>query len=196
MYKQCKKYKTILQITAATGRAVCNCFLYYANLTLHTFYASLTAEFTYVFYNYPQEQKRRKLWKYDLSNIPKSFGVKQVIQPMDMTTENCGFTTLLGPLGCGKTTLLRMITGLETPDTGAIWLEDIRAFSNDRHNRERFFKQKAYKAGENGTAALSGAPKLRSIPQSYRAESFRQGHRLSFAGFFSADADKSVKQII
>lgn len=67
--------------------------------------------------------------KISLTNITKSFGGKQIIQPTDLTVTSASFTTLLGPSGCGKTTLLRMIAGLETPDTGEIWLDDGCVFS-------------------------------------------------------------------
>lgn len=55
-----------------------------------------------------------------LDRIAKSFDKRQVIQPTTLTIRNGSFTTLLGPFGCGKTTLLRMIAGLETPDEGEI----------------------------------------------------------------------------
>ena len=70
--------------------------------------------------------------KITLTNITKSFGSKQVIQPTDLTIDSGSFTTLLGPSGCGKTTLLRMIAGLESPDTGEIWLDNTCVFSKEK----------------------------------------------------------------
>ena len=67
-----------------------------------------------------------------LTNITKSFGSKQVIAPTTLTVESGSFTTLLGSSGCGKTTLLRMIAGLETPDTGEIWFNDRCIFSKEK----------------------------------------------------------------
>ena len=55
-----------------------------------------------------------------LDKITKSFEKKQVIHPTTLTIEDGSFTTLLGSSGCGKTTLLRMIAGLATPDEGEI----------------------------------------------------------------------------
>ena len=43
--------------------------------------------------------------KIRLERITKSFEKKQVIRQTDLTIESGSFTTLLGPAGCGKTTL-------------------------------------------------------------------------------------------
>ena len=67
-----------------------------------------------------------------LSNIRKSFGEKIVINNVSLTIESGSFTTLLGASGCGKTTLLRMIAGLETPDSGEIYFDDKCIFSADK----------------------------------------------------------------
>lgn len=46
--------------------------------------------------------------------------------------EDGKFTTLLGSSGCGKTTLLRMIAGLETPDSGEILFDETPVFSKEK----------------------------------------------------------------
>jgi multiple sugar transport system ATP-binding protein len=58
----------------------------------------------------------------ELKDIVKSFGKKVAVDHLDLTVEEGGFTVLLGPSGCGKTTTLRMIAGLEKPDSGDIYL--------------------------------------------------------------------------
>ena len=67
-----------------------------------------------------------------LQNITQFFGVKAVIQPATLQTDSGSFTTLPGPSGCGKITLLRMIAGLETPDTGEIFLDGRCVFSAEK----------------------------------------------------------------
>jgi putative spermidine/putrescine transport system ATP-binding protein len=59
----------------------------------------------------------------ELTDISKSFGHFNAVNPLNLTIQAGEFLTLLGPSGCGKTTILRMIAGFETPSTGNIWLE-------------------------------------------------------------------------
>ena len=70
--------------------------------------------------------------KISLHNISKSFGKKEVITTLSLEMEDGKFTTLLGSSGCGKTTLLRMIAGLEIPDSGEILFDDEPVFSKER----------------------------------------------------------------
>lgn len=58
-----------------------------------------------------------------LQGLSKSFGTTTVLNEFNMTIFDGEFFTLLGPSGCGKTTILNMIAGLETSDTGAIFLD-------------------------------------------------------------------------
>ena len=54
----------------------------------------------------------------ELKNITKSFDGVPVLQNVNLDIYDNEFITLLGPSGCGKTTMLRLIGGFETPDTG------------------------------------------------------------------------------
>jgi len=57
-----------------------------------------------------------------LSNITKSFGDTQVLRGISLDIEKGEFITFLGSSGCGKTTTLRIIAGLESPDSGSVIL--------------------------------------------------------------------------
>ena len=56
----------------------------------------------------------------DIVNITKSFDENVVLDQLDLYIRENEFLTLLGPSGCGKTTLLRILGGFETPDSGDI----------------------------------------------------------------------------
>nr|WP_320192121.1 ATP-binding cassette domain-containing protein [uncultured Desulfobacter sp.] len=58
-----------------------------------------------------------------ICGLGKSFSGQPVLQDFDLDVKTSEFITLLGPSGCGKTTLLRIIAGFETPDTGTILLD-------------------------------------------------------------------------
>lgn len=52
--------------------------------------------------------------------VTKAFGSNKVIEDLDLTIQDGKFTVLVGASGCGKTTLLRILTGLEAPNCGEI----------------------------------------------------------------------------
>ena len=56
----------------------------------------------------------------ELKQVYKAFGSTKVLQDFNLTFEKGKFTTLLGASGCGKTTILRLIAGLEDLDQGQI----------------------------------------------------------------------------
>ncbi|MFJ4922679.1 ABC transporter ATP-binding protein [Streptomyces sp. NPDC088725] len=59
-----------------------------------------------------------------LTGISKTYGSFQAVRPLDLTVPQGSFFALLGASGCGKTTTLRMIAGLEDPTTGTVHLGD------------------------------------------------------------------------
>ncbi|MGW1544006.1 ABC transporter ATP-binding protein [Streptomyces sp. NPDC002309] len=59
-----------------------------------------------------------------LSGISKNYGSFTAVHPLDLTVPQGSFFALLGASGCGKTTTLRMIAGLEEPSGGTVSLGD------------------------------------------------------------------------
>ena len=55
-----------------------------------------------------------------IEHVAKRFGQVRAVDGLDLTVEDGRFVCLLGPSGCGKTTTLRMLAGLEFPDSGRI----------------------------------------------------------------------------
>ncbi|KES06597.1 spermidine/putrescine ABC transporter ATP-binding protein [Streptomyces toyocaensis] len=59
-----------------------------------------------------------------LTGISKTYGSFTAVHPLDLTVPQGSFFALLGASGCGKTTTLRMIAGLEEPTAGTVHLGD------------------------------------------------------------------------
>ena len=59
-----------------------------------------------------------------LENINKSFGDIKALSNINLKIKDGEFFVLLGPTGAGKTTALRIISGLETPDSGNIFFNE------------------------------------------------------------------------
>jgi iron(III) transport system ATP-binding protein len=55
-----------------------------------------------------------------LKSVSKNYGDKPAVAEIDLDVMAGEFVALLGPSGCGKTTLLRLLAGFETPDSGTI----------------------------------------------------------------------------
>ncbi|WP_244336904.1 ABC transporter ATP-binding protein [Streptomyces seoulensis] len=60
-----------------------------------------------------------------LTGIGKKYGSFTAVHPLDLTVPQGSFFALLGASGCGKTTTLRMIAGLEEPTSGTVHLGEL-----------------------------------------------------------------------
>ncbi len=58
-----------------------------------------------------------------IEGVSKSFGTFQAVKDVTLAIEKGEIFSLLGGSGCGKTTLLRMLAGFETPTTGRIFID-------------------------------------------------------------------------
>uniref|UniRef100_A0A7C3EFW1 Spermidine/putrescine import ATP-binding protein PotA n=1 Tax=Gracilinema caldarium TaxID=215591 RepID=A0A7C3EFW1_9SPIR len=60
-----------------------------------------------------------------IEGVSKSFGDFKALKDVSLKINKGEFFSLLGPSGCGKTTLLRIIAGFETPDTGLVTFDGV-----------------------------------------------------------------------
>ncbi|MEG2073422.1 MAG: ATP-binding cassette domain-containing protein, partial [Angelakisella sp.] len=80
-----------------------------------------------------------------LHEITKSFGDTQVLRGISLDIEKGEFITFLGSSGCGKTTTLRIIAGLESPDSGSVILggRDVTTEQPNRRDVNTIFQNYA-----------------------------------------------------
>jgi spermidine/putrescine transport system ATP-binding protein len=60
-----------------------------------------------------------------IKNLEKSFGKNAILKNLSFDIKPGEFLTLLGSSGCGKTTLLKIISGFETPSNGEILIDGV-----------------------------------------------------------------------
>ncbi|WP_099205007.1 ABC transporter ATP-binding protein [Scatolibacter rhodanostii] len=102
-----------------------------------------------------------------LNQIEKSFGETQVLKGISLTVYQGEFITLLGSSGCGKTTTLRIIAGLETPDNGSILLEgqDVTEIAPNHRDVNTVFQSYALFPHMNVAANIAYSLKIRNTPK-------------------------------
>jgi spermidine/putrescine transport system ATP-binding protein len=59
----------------------------------------------------------------EFDHVTKRYGAITAVDNVSFSVEKGNFFSILGPSGCGKTTLLRLVAGFETPDSGKIFLD-------------------------------------------------------------------------
>jgi polar amino acid transport system ATP-binding protein len=70
--------------------------------------------------------------KLKATDLCKSFGRQNVLQKVNLNLEQVHTLALIGPSGGGKSTLLRIIAGLEKPDSGRLHLNDREVIYRER----------------------------------------------------------------
>jgi putative ABC transport system ATP-binding protein len=81
-----------------------------------------------------------------LENVHKSFieagRERRVLNGVSVNFQEGEFAVVLGKSGSGKSTLLNVISGIDEPDSGDIWIDDVRVTGISEHDRTLFRRDK------------------------------------------------------
>ena len=102
-----------------------------------------------------------------LENIEKSFDGEKILKNISLDIGRGEFITLLGSSGCGKTTTIRIIAGLETPDGGKVVLngKDITALAPEKRDVNTVFQNYALFPHMNVEKNISYGLRLKKMSQ-------------------------------
>ena len=105
----------------------------------------------------------------ELKEIKKSFTEGEAVLD-NISLEICKgeFVTLLGSSGCGKTTTLRIIAGLEQPDAGSVWLDgrEVTGLEPNQRDVNTVFQNYALFPHMNVAENIGYGLKLKKVPKS------------------------------
>lgn len=101
-----------------------------------------------------------------LENIEKSFDGDNVLKNISLDIGRGEFVTLLGSSGCGKTTTIRIIAGLLTPDSGKVVLngKDITMLAPEKRDVNTVFQNYALFPHMNVEKNIGYGLKLKKMP--------------------------------
>lgn len=111
-----------------------------------------------------------------LEGITKKFGDNVIIPHIDLTIGDGEFLTLLGPSGCGKPTLLRMIAGLETPTHGKVCLDnqDVTSLAPYKRDVNMVFQNYALFPHMNVEENIRFGLMMKKVPKEEQQERINQ----------------------
>lgn len=136
----------------------------------------------------------------ELREITKRFGETEVLRGINLEAREGEFITLLGSSGCGKTTTLRIISGLESPDGGRVILEgeDVATLPPNKRDVNTVFQNYALFPHMTVAANVGYSLKIRKVPKAEIRERVREALQTvqleEFAGRMPGELSGGQKQ--
>ena len=112
--------------------------------------------------------------KVKIENVSLNFGTTAALSNINFEVKNSEFFILLGPTGAGKTTTLRLISGLERPDSGKILIDGIDVTKVQPAYRDTAFVFQQYSLYPNYSVFDNLAFPLRSPLRKESPEKIKQ----------------------
>src|SRR5687768_13725845 len=72
----------------------------------------------------------------EVQHVVKNFGKLEVLKDISLTTESGQCIALIGPNGCGKTTLIKCILGMVIPSSGQILFQQKNISKDEQYRHE------------------------------------------------------------
>jgi len=111
---------------------------YHQTSTFFTNDSLLVCEFTYLLH----EGKEEKQVKIGLKDVRKSFkndsNTIEVLRGITLNIEEGEFISIVGKSGSGKSSLINMITGIDEPSSGEIWINEVGLHRMNRRKISRW----------------------------------------------------------
>lgn len=123
--------------------------------------------------------------KLEINAVSRSFGsvskreasIRQILREVSFSMDDGEIVSIVGLSGCGKTTLLRIVGGLLTPDAGTV-LVNGRPVHGPGHDRTIVFQQPSLLAWRNALRNVEFGLELMKTGSRERKEKARQALRL------------------
>jgi ABC-2 type transport system ATP-binding protein len=125
-----------------------------------------------------------------IEQISKSFGKKTVLNEIDLTIEGGQIYGFIGPSGAGKTTLVKMIVGMDKPDTGTIHV------LNKKVPNLKLLQEIGYMAQSDALyTELTGKENLTFFASLYKLKKAEMMERITYAADLVNLADELNKKV-
>ncbi|MCW2775089.1 MAG: transporter ATP-binding protein [Nocardioides sp.] len=115
-----------------------------------------------------------------LRGVTKRYGSETAVAPLDLTVEAGSFVSFLGPSGSGKTTTLKMISGFERPDEGAVLFgaRDITSLPPEQRGVGVVFQNYSLFPHMSVARNIEFPLRMRGVDRSIRARKVREALEL------------------